>query len=67
MEKGKEPAYKLFNMPKNQIREEVSPIREIVSQCATDPDFRQEVLTKLADLDAKVTRLLELIDKNEKR
>lgn len=62
MEKGNDLAYKLFNIPNNQIRDEVSHMRESVSGAAIDVEFKQEVLRKLAELDAKVTRLLHDVE-----
>lgn len=63
MDKRQEPAYKLFNIPNSQIREEVTSIRETASHPSDDHEFQQIVLNKLAELDAKVTRLLQITDK----
>ena len=63
MEQKKELAYKLFNIPNNQIRDEVSHMRESVSGGAFDVEFKQEVLRKLAELDAKIDRILHAIEK----
>lgn len=63
MENRKENAYKLFNIPNNLIREEVSGMRENATHMVNGQEvFQQEVLHKLAELDAKVTRLLELLE-----
>lgn len=64
MEQKNELAYKLFNIPNDQIRDEVSHMREAVSGGAFDVEFKQEVLGKLAELDTKITRLLHAIEKN---
>ncbi|MGC5324183.1 hypothetical protein [Brevibacillus sp. SYSU BS000544] len=63
MEQKKELAYKLFNIPNDQIRDEVSHMRESVSGGAIDLEFKQEVLRKLAELDAKIDRILYVIQK----
>ena len=63
MEQKKDLAYKLFNIPNDQIRDEVSHMRESVSGVAFDVEFKQEVFHKLAELDAKIDRILQAVEK----